>query len=282
MPHIVDILIEERAERLMRHPMAWRAVKFLIYPILGYRRTVELVNFVEHMGGLEVFHKVSDLLHMDVECAGLDHLPSRGLAFVMPNHPAGIADGIAVFDAFKTIRQDISFFANRDAIRACAGLTEMIVPVEWVDDRRDHATRKEMVRNMLQAIRAERLIVIFPAGRLARPSLRGLIEREWQPTALNLALRYACPVLPLHISGRNSWLYYLFYFLHTELRDMALFRELLNKQGQKYRLVLAKPFIATGDAEQLSTALRRFVAEEMPLGAREFRPAAPGGANPGC
>lgn len=271
MPHIVDTLIEERAEQLMRKPIIWSAIKKLIYPVLGYERAIEVIDFLHDMKALDVFDYVSETLQMNLECEGLENLPTHGLVIVLANHPAGIADGIAVFDAFKNIRRDISFFANRDAVRVCPDLSEMIVPVEWVDDKRDHARRKETVSSLLKAFRNERVIVIFPAGRLAQPTLRGLVEREWQPTAMTLALRYACPVIPLHISGRNSPLYYLFYLLHSELRDMTLFRELFNKQGQNYELTLAKPFIADGDAESLSIQLRRFVAEEMPRGGREFR-----------
>ena len=95
---------------------------------------------------------------------------------------------------------------------------------------------------MVRAFRSERLIVIFPSGRLARPTLRGLVERGWTPTAVNLAQKYRCPIVPMHIRGRNSWLYYLLYAINTELKDMTLFRELLNKTGQPYRIRIAEPF----------------------------------------
>ncbi len=130
MPHIVDILIEERAEQLLRKPIIWRAIKKLIYPILGYERAIEVIDFIQDMKALDVFDYVSDTLQMNLECEGLENLPAHGLVIVLCNHPAGVADGIAVFDAFKNTRRDISFFANRDAVRVCPDLAEMIVPVE--------------------------------------------------------------------------------------------------------------------------------------------------------
>lgn len=273
MQHIVDTLIEERAERLMRNPLIWRAVRAFIYPLLGYERAVEMANTIEDMRAIEVFEFLTDTLSMDVQIEGLANVPQTGAAIMMPNHPAGIADGLAVFDAIRNIRSDVTFFANRDAIRVSPGLADMIVPVEWVDSRRSHERRKETVRHMVEAFRADRLVVIFPSGRLARPSVRGLIEREWQPTAMNLALKYRCPVIPMHIKGRNSALYYLFYYVHTELRDMTLFRELLNKQGQHYQLTVGEAFEPIGDPEALTSELRQFVAEDLPRGARSFNPA---------
>jgi putative hemolysin len=200
----------------------------------------------------------------------------------MPNHPAGIADGIAVFDAISSVRDDVIFFANRDAVRAAPGLADIIIPVEWVDDKRTHERRKETVKSMVRAFRDQRLVVIFPSGRLAQPTLRGLKERPWQSTAMNLAIKYGPPVIPMHVRGRNSALYYLFYFLHQELKDMTLFRELFNKEGASYQITMSAPFDPRemmeahgNDLEHMTERLRRFVAEEMPRGGRRFAPPEP-------
>ena len=95
MPHIVDALIEERAESLMASPLVWRLVKALIYPLLGYQRAISMADTIRDKSAIEVFRYLSDTLNMDVLCSGLEHIPRQGGAIVMPNHPAGIADGIA-------------------------------------------------------------------------------------------------------------------------------------------------------------------------------------------
>ncbi|NIP15357.1 MAG: acyltransferase [Pseudomonadales bacterium] len=270
MPHIVDTLIEERAEELMKHPALWRLVTRLLYPVLGYHEAVRMADAVAEMGGLEIFEMLSERLKLDIDLSGAEHVPASGSAVVTANHPTGIADGVAVFDALRTVRSDITLFANRDAIRFAPGLADMIVPVEWVDDKRTHARNRETVSHMVRAFRAGRLIVIFPSGRLARPTARGLVERGWTPTAVNLAQKYRCPIVPMNIRGRNSWLYYLLYAINTELKDMTLFRELLNKVGQPYRIRIAEPFEPQGDARMLTMALREFVADAMPTGRQRF------------
>lgn len=267
MPHIVDRLIEERAQRLRRVPALWPVLKPALYPLLGYRQAIRMADTIAPMAGLDVLHHLSDTLRLDVRVSGIEHLPASGLAVVTANHPSGIADGIAVFDAVRRVRDDVSFFANRDAIRVAPGLADVIVPVEWVASRRDHARGRETVRHLVQAFRSERLVVIFPSGRLARPSVRGLVEREWLPTAVSLAQKYRAPLVPMHIHGRNSWLYYLFYAIHHELRDMTIFRELLNKRGRSYRIRLGAPVAPDGDAREVTAALRRFVTRKMPAGA---------------
>ncbi len=280
--HIVDVLIEERAAGLIARPLLWRLLRPAVLPILGYKQAIEAVDHSSDLSGLEIFHYVSDRVRMNVLTDGIEHIPRHGGAIIMPNHPAGIADGIAVFDALKAIREDVIFFANRDAIRAAPGLSDLIIPVEWVDDKRTHGRRKETVKSMVRAFRDERLVIIFPSGRLAQPTLRGLKERPWQATAMNLALKYDFPVIPMHVDGRNSWIYYLFYFLHQELRDMTLFRELFNKTGQTYRITAGEAFNAreqleyfANDLDAMTERLRQFVAEGMPQGERRFQDQTP-------
>lgn len=270
MRHIVDELIEERAERLRRRPWLWRSLRPLIYPLLGYRSALAMADRIGPMRGVDAFRYLSETLALDVHCSGLEQVPRQGLAVVTPNHPSGIADGIAVYDALKQVRDDVVFFANRDALRVCPGMADLVVPVEWMETRRGHARNRETVRHLTRAFRDQRLIVIFPSGRLAQPTLTGLKERPWLPSALSLAIKYQAPVLPMHIQGRNSWLYYLFYAIHHELRDMTLFRELLNKRGRAYKIRIGEPFRPEGDPRALSEAVRRFVMHDLAAGRTQF------------
>ena len=270
MTHIVDTLIEERAIKLRQNPRIWKFIKEYLYPVFGYEQTIELIDEVQGMSGFAVFEHLSQLLAMRVTVEGLQHLPSEGRVVLMPNHPAGIADGIAVFEAIKATRPDMTFFANRDAVRCQENLSEIIIPVEWMEEKRNHAKSKVMVRNMIGAFKDERVIVIFPSGRLARPTPFGLIEREWLVSGVSLAQKYDCPIVPVHISGRNSALYYLLWFLNTELRDMTLFRELLNKTGQRYHLRIGAPIRSETEATLLTPALRKFVTRDLKRGNASF------------
>jgi putative hemolysin len=271
MSHIVDTLIEERAIKLRQNPRVWKVVQQYLYPVLGYRQAIDLIDSVQGLSGFAVFEHLSKLLNMRVTIDGLEHLPSEGRAVLMPNHPAGIADGIAVFDAIKSVRPDMTFFANRDAVRCQEQLSEIIIPVEWMEGKRNHAKSKETVRNMVKAFKDDRLIVIFPSGRLARPTPVGLIERQWLVSGVSLAQKYDCPIVPMHIKGYNSALYYFFWFLNTELKDMTLFRELLNKSGQRYHMQIGAPIRSDTEATLLTPALRKFVTTQLKRGDVEFQ-----------
>ena len=255
----------------MQRPVTWRMLRKLGDGILGYDKAIRMADKIAPMRGHEVFAYMSDLLKLKLSVSGLDYVPKTGATIVTPNHPAGIADGIAVFDALKEIRDDIIFVANRDAIRVSPGLTDTIIPVEWRDELRTATRNRETISALIRAIKNGRMIVIFPSGRLARPTFKGLQERPWQITALNLAQKYEINVLPVHIKGRNTLLYYLSWYINSELKDITIFRELLHKTGQQYKLTIGAPFKVVGDISEQTDTLRSWVMSELKEGQTKFR-----------
>lgn len=266
MRHIVDQLIEERSEGLRTRPWLWKFITTVLYPFLGYKTAIELIEHIHDRDGAGVLDYISDWLHLRVETSGLNHVPKTGRAILIANHPAGIADGIAVYDALRERRQDIVYFANRDAIRMAPGLESHIIPVEWVEEKRTRERQREMIKKMVDAFRSEKLVVIFPSGRLAYLRLSGLTERPWQSTAVNLAQKYECPIVPMHIKARNSAFFYAVSLFSEELRDITLFHELLNKKSQKYRLQIGAPVSAAGDVKEVTERLEHYVTERLSRG----------------
>ena len=156
MRHIVDELIEERSAGLRSHPWLWRLITGAFYPVLGYKRAKALIDAVHSLDGSEVLNHVSDQLQLNVTTTGLDYVPTNGRAMLIANHPAGIADGVAVYETLLQRREDILIFANRDAVRMAPGLATHIIPVEWVEEKRTRAQQRDMIRQIVEAFRATR------------------------------------------------------------------------------------------------------------------------------
>ena len=255
--HIVDVLIEERAGRLIDHPLLWQALRQLLYPLLKYDEAIRLADSVAELPGFQAFGLVSRLLAMRTRVDGLENLPNEGFVFITANHPTGIADGIAVFDALSPVRPDLCFLANRDAIRIASGLADTIIPVDWRPAFRTTAKTRETVQGLNRAAREKRVVVVFPSGRLAHMTARGLRERPWLSTAVTLARRYRAPILPLRIASRNSWLYYALAMLSDELRDITVFNELLNKKGARIDLTFGPSIDPDRLPEDADAAIER-------------------------
>lgn len=264
--HIIDVLIEERAPRLSSTPF-WPIVRPLLYRVLDYAKARRMADAIAPLPGRDALEHISRLLDLKVAAGGLQRVPRRGRVIVVCDHPTGIADGIAVYDALKSLRPDICFYANSDAHRVSPRLTEVLIPVEWVEAKRTRERTRLTLQLTREALEAERCLVIFPAGRLARRGADGrLADPPWAPTAVSLARKYETPVVPLHVTGPWSGLFHFFDRFSPELRDMTLFHELLNKEGREFALTLGPPIPAealAGDAAEVAHRLKTYVERDL-------------------
>lgn len=259
---VVDQLIAERAPRLSATPGGRWLIREVLGPLLRYEEAVALAELVRPMPGRAIFRLLAELLQLRIATSGLDHLPARGPAILVANHPTGLADGIAVAAALAPRREDLWFLANADALRVAPGLGELILPVEWVREKRSRAGTRALLLAVERVLGDGHALVIFPAGRLSYLGWRGLAERPWQAAAISLARRFAAPIVPMWIGARNSMLFYLLSRLGREVRDVTLFHELVNKRGRRFVMQLAAPLAAeelAGEAGDVTARLQRYV-----------------------
>ena len=264
--HIVDVLIRERAPRLS-DSAAWPLIRPFLYAMLDYRGARHMADAVAGIGGRQALDYASGLLKLRVASRGLERVPARGRLIVIVNHPTGLADGVAVDDALKPIRPDLLFFANADALRVNPRLAEVFIPVEWVEAKRTLQRTRLTLTLARAALDAERPIVIYPAGRIARRRRGVLSDPTWAASALSLARRHHAPILPMHLAGPPSTLFRLFDQFSGELRDITLFHELLNKRGGDFRLTVG-PLIAPGaigDPAGMTPRLKAYVEQVLPV-----------------
>lgn len=260
--HIVEKLIAERAPQLMSHPRLFKAVRPALYRMLAFDAAVFLADSVKPLSGHKAFKRVADHISPRTAVKGLNNLPSKGRCVIIANHPTGLADGVAVFQAIRDRRPQHCYLANADALRVMPNGKDIIIPVEWVKDKRSHGKARNTLMQMKKALEEERCVVIFPSGRLAQLSWSGLQEKPWESSAAMIAKKYKAPIIPLNIKARNSILYYLFAKLNAELRDITLFHELLNKKGKTFRLTFGEPILPDElpkNAEDATTHIRKIV-----------------------
>jgi putative hemolysin len=261
------VLIAERAPRLTASPV-WPLVRPALYGLLDYAKARRMADAIAPLPGRAALDFVADLLALDVAVRGLERAPASGRLVVVANHPTGIADGIAVYDALKRVRPDIVFYANADARRVAPRLDEVLIPVEWVEGKRTRDKTRTTLQMTRAAMETEQALGVFPAGRIARRRADGtLVDPPWATSAVSIARKYEAPILPVHVAGPWSTLFHLFHGVSTELRDITLFHELLNKRGRRFEVIAGPPIApdALGDDPQRATnALKRYVETLLP------------------
>ncbi|MGH6923277.1 MAG: GNAT family N-acetyltransferase [Propylenella sp.] len=264
--HITDQLIAERGQKIVNSRW-WPLIRPFLYKILHYDDAVRMADEAGPLPARAAMEYVSKLLSLDLAISGLERIPRTG-AFVMAvNHPTGIADGVAIYDTLKRVRQDIAIFTNRDAIRINPRLAEFLIPVEWREDFRDRPKMRETLMLSSRAFKEGRAVVVFPSGRIAYWKDGRLNERPWLGTAVTLPRKHGVPILPVNVRSRNSGLFYWFANWNTELRDMTVFHELLNKEGKTFRITIG-PLIpherfASGNATEVTRSLQAYVVDRL-------------------
>lgn len=266
-PHIIDTLIAERAPRLTGSAI-WPLARLAVYRMLDYRKARRMAETICPLGGRAALDHVSDLLALKVEVSGLENLPASGRVIIVANHPTGIGDGVAVYDAIKARRPDVVFYANADAHRVCRRFDEVLIPVEWVEEKRSRERMRLTLAMTREAMEAERALMVFPAGRLAMEDAEGVLtDPPWMASAVSIARKYGAPIVPIHLTGPRSNLFHFFDKRWKEMRDITLFHELLNKKGRRFSLIVGAPIDAEalpGDAGEATEVLKRYVERVLP------------------
>ncbi len=253
--HVIDQLILERAENLSRSPF-WPLIRPVLLKIFYYRKAVDLADEVAAMGAHEMFDHISEVLQIDIDVDGFSNVPAKGGFILALNHPTGLADGIAVYKMLRNHRPDMAIFGNRDALRVNPNLGGLIIPVEWRDREKSFSRSRDTLEMTARAFREQKAVVLFPSGRLAYWNEDKLTERPWRNSVVALARRYEVPVIPAGITSRNSGLFYFLSKHSTELRDMMLFHELLNKKGKTIQITIGEPIAPADLPEDIDEATK--------------------------
>ena len=272
--HIVDQLIAERSNKISAHPM-WPLLRPLALMLLQYKAAVAMADKISDLDGFAAFNHVSNSLDLDIAISGLDHIPEQGGFILAPNHPTGIADGLAVFNALRHIRPDMVFFANRDTLRVNSNFNDMVIPVEWRKNEKSRIKSRDTLARTARAFEQQRAVVLFPAGRIAHWHNGALTERPWQTSVVTLARKYNVPIIPLNITARNSALFYFLSRCSDELRDMTVFHELLNKKHAPFQMTFGTKILPSdliGDAQVTANTLR---SQTLGITNQPYKPWAP-------
>ncbi|MDD5276270.1 MAG: lysophospholipid acyltransferase family protein [Methylovulum sp.] len=217
----------------------------------------------QHLNGYAFLDKLLDDLNFSykISAGSQDSIPSVGRLLIVANHPIGTLDGLALVQLVRTIRPDVRIVANRLLLNV-EPLQSVFLPVEVLSDKKN---LKDSYKTMLGALKNEEALIIFPAGEVSRITPAGIRDGEWQTGFIKLAKKNRCNILPIHITAKNSILFYAMSMLYKRLATMLLFKEMFNKNNQTIEFKIGCPIpyttiAASADThKQLSQRVRQHV-----------------------
>ncbi len=172
----------------------------------------------------------------------LDHLP-EGAFITVSNHPFGALDGITLIHLIASRRPEFRVMVNMILNQITAMRPNFIAVDAW--SSQDPKKRQVSVNGIRQAIRMLKNgepVGFFPAGAMSKTNWRGrLVDREWQPTILQIIQRAKVPVIPIFFHGSNSWWFNFLGHAFWPGCSLRLPAEVWRKVGKEIHVSVGQP-----------------------------------------
>ena len=155
----------------------------------------------------------------------LEHIPAQGPVVIVANHPIGSLDGLALLQIISRVRGDVKIIANQ-LLSQIKPLNELLLPV----DNMNGNTQRQQITAINEHLGKGGALIVFPAGEVSRLNIHGIYDGRWNNGFLRLATQHRAPIVPIYISGRNSWLFYGTSLLNKSLSTLLLVREMFQQR----------------------------------------------------
>lgn len=160
------------------------------------------------------------------------------------NHPYGHIDGIIAISVVASKRKDYKMMVNW-MLNKIDTMEENFIGVNpYAKDNKMSTVKSSVggVKLCLEHIKAGHPLGFFPAGGVSSPHLFAKTEdRQWQPSVLKLIKKSKVPIIPMYISGNNSWFYRFLGIIDWRIRTIRLLHEVTNKKGRTVYIRLGQP-----------------------------------------
>jgi putative hemolysin len=202
----------------------------------------EINHFIQtnqHLEGLEFNDAVLEHLKFTFRVSNKDRfkIPDQGRVIIVANHPLGSLDGLALLKLVSEIRVDVRIVATT-LLTHIDPLKNLFHSVDNLPNKSGHL---KSMRQIVGALEAEQAVIIFPTGEVSRIRPHGVRDGKWKTGFLYLAKKTRAPIVPVHIQGRNSALFYGLSSVYKPFGTMMLVNEMLNKQDSEISFRVGRP-----------------------------------------
>lgn len=215
--------------------------------ISGLDKVNKVYDHSKHLTGIEFCAHLLDGLGMKRTLVNghiLDKYKDQPFITVS-NHAYGHIDGIAYIEQLGAYNPNFKIMVNF-ILGMIDTMSENFITVNPYDpDVFNKVSSLSGVKQCIAHLRDGNPLGLFPAGaisNLERNNGKWAIEdREWQTSVLKLIKFAKVPIIPIHISGRNSRFFYSLGLIDWRLRNLRLGHELYNKRGKEIVFTVGEP-----------------------------------------
>jgi putative hemolysin len=194
-----------------------------------------------HLEGVPFVKDVLAGWNVKVRLRGIENIPGAGRFIFAANHPVGGIDALAFFDGVGGLYPDIISPAN-ELLNYIPNMRSMIFGLNVFGK-----SSRETVAGLNAIFDSDRQIFIFPSGEVSRRKKGKISDNPWQKSFISKAVEHKRDVIPVHISGRNSELFYnvanlrTFFGIKMFIETMLLPREMMKQGNSTVNITIGNP-----------------------------------------
>jgi putative hemolysin len=194
-----------------------------------------------HLTGVPFINDVLEGWNVKIITNGEGNVPQSGRFIFVANHPVGAIDALSFFSIVYRFFPDVISPSN-ELLNYITNLSPLMLGLNVFGKN-----TKETAFKLEELFKSDAQVLLFPSGEVSRRKKGIISDPVWQKTFITKAVQYERDVIPVHISGRNSNLFYMVANLRTFLgirmfvESVLLPREMMNQRNSTVTLTIGKP-----------------------------------------
>jgi hypothetical protein len=193
-----------------------------------------------HLMGVPFINNILDEWKMIIDIKGSENVPSKGRFVLVANHPVGAIDALTFFNAAYRFFPDIVSPSN-ELLSLIPNFRPLILGLNVFGKN-----TKETVVKLQKLFESDSQILIFPSGEVSRRRKGIILDTVWQKSFITKSIEHKRDIIPFHISGRNSNLFYnvanlrSFLGIKMYVESMLLPHEMMKQRNSRVTITVGK------------------------------------------
>ncbi|MEM9101288.1 MAG: GNAT family N-acyltransferase [Pseudomonadota bacterium] len=259
----VERLLEEKAPPLYtKHEIFRKSFLFIFKRLFRERELNQFILENQNAYGFDFVDQILDFYNFSysVNHKQLENIPATGRAVIVANHPLGALDGIALLDLVRRVRPDVKIVAN-ELLGYLKPLQDLFLPV----DNLGYQSTRAQVKAVQNWLNDDHVVIIFPAGEVSRAGFFGIQDTSWKKSFVTFAEKSLAPIIPIHVDGKNSLLFYIASMLYKPLSTFLLVREMFKQYSHSLDITVGEQISSQhlADSNLTTTSKARLVRKHL-------------------
>lgn len=231
-------LLNRHLPSKLRNSWLSRILGYILASLLKARAINAFIAENGHLKGYDFIDAVLDYFQFSYQASARDieAVPTSGRCVIVANHPLGALDSLALLHMLLNVRSDVRIVAN-ELLNNLGSLDDYLLPVNNLQGEFSVARMAAIHK----ALDAEQAVVIFPAGEVSRSRWFTIRDKAWDRGFYLFAKRAKADIVPVFISGKNSFWFYAWAKISPLAALLLLPRQMWRQRNRVITLKVGTP-----------------------------------------